>query len=122
MQTTSAGKLQMGVGDGANTGGEGTTFTTGSTTLSTNTWYHLAFIYNGSDCKAYLNGSEELNAVLETSITGNANAFEIGRLYFSSTYYYATGDIANVGVWSGLALSAAQVGSLYNNGLGLRYY
>lgn len=62
-------------------GVDGTSFVTGSTSLSSNTWYHVAVTWtNGTGAVAfYLNGSPDGTGTSKTSVTSNTGAFEIGK-------------------------------------------
>lgn len=50
---------------------------TGSTTLSSNTWYHMALVRNGSTHTIYINGTSQGSYTNSASVTG-INSFRIG--------------------------------------------
>ena len=72
--------------------------------LSTGTWYHMAFVRNGSSHKLYINGTEYLSATSSASIA-KTRAAGIGCLYYSagSSNYWFNGYIQDVRVTKGLA-------------------
>ena len=53
----------------ADIGGSWGVVATGSTSLTTNQWYHLAFVRNGSSFKIYVDGVEDASATNSGSIT-----------------------------------------------------
>ena len=75
---------------------------TGSTALSTNTWYHLAFVRNGSDWRIYVNGVSDGSATISDSIPDSSANFQIGSL--SSLSRYFSGYISNLRVVKGTAV------------------
>ena len=58
----------------------------GTTTLATSTWYHLAWVYNGSNVKMYVNGS--LEATITESGTFADTALDIASAA-QNNYYWA---------------------------------
>jgi len=61
----------------AHIGGSWSAVVSGSTTLSADTWYHLAYVRNGSSFKIYVNGVEDGSATNSNAITdpsSDANA------------------------------------------------
>lgn len=88
---------------------------TGSTTLSSNTWYFVTITYDGVNVKMYLNGVSDATPI-STSIslfTASVNT-EIGKRASSQ---YFNGLVDEVGFWN-RALTATEVGILYAGGLG----
>ena len=55
----------------------------GNTTLSNNTWYHIAATYDGATMKIYINGVLDAS-VAQTGTFTASSTFEIGRNYASS--------------------------------------
>ena len=72
--------------------------------LSTGTWYHMAFVRNGSSHKVYINGTEYLSATSSGSIV-KTRAAGIGAFYYGSgsVNYAFYGYIQDVRVTKGLA-------------------
>jgi hypothetical protein len=98
----------IGYGGGANI--------TSTTTLSTNTWYHLAATYDGTTVKIYLNGS------LDTTGTPSLSSFTytatyIGELYWSqaTASRHFEGYIDEVSLFN-TALDSANIQAMYNAG------
>lgn len=79
---------------------------TGSTTLNSDTWYHIAATYNGSNLTLYLNGEYETSAIKSLDTTDseiNIGAFNIvGSDMFGyaewTNYFY--GDIDEIRIWN----------------------
>jgi hypothetical protein len=86
-------------------------------TLSTNTWYFVTCIINGSSSYMYINGVLEASGTLQTHTSGTD--FWFGTNATNSGTYYS-GLIDEVGIWS-RALSSTEVTALYNGGVGLTY-
>jgi len=80
-----------------------------STTLTTGTWYHLAFTGNGTDLKCYINGTQEGG----TKTDGD---WSIGEFFRGGTSFYFDGDVDEIGLWTGTELSASDVLAIANLG------
>ncbi len=52
-----------------------------TTTLSTNTWYHVALVRTGGNVKVYINGTEEITTTTGGTTNFTAGNFVIGRPY-----------------------------------------
>jgi hypothetical protein len=96
-------------------------------TLSTNTWYHIGFTYDGSSLasgvKLYINGAAVVaDTILEDSLTStivSTAALFIGAR-FSTLAAQFEGRIDETGVW-GRALAGGEITTLYNGGSGITY-
>ncbi|MHC4498061.1 MAG: LamG-like jellyroll fold domain-containing protein [Planctomycetota bacterium] len=91
----------------------------GGTTLVTNTWYHVALVYNGTDLRLYLNGSLDENGALNplsysSGINNSSTAFAIGSQ--SNLGEYFDGQIDEVAVFD-RDLSADEIQEIYEKGL-----
>jgi len=87
----------------------------GLTTLKTNTWYFVAFEYNGTYQIGYLGVSGQLVKVdAAESINTGTSPFYIG--YWTVRQYF-NGNIADVQVYN-TALSANGIQALYQGGIG----
>ena len=86
---------------------------TTNTGLSSNTWHHLAFVYNGSQgfAKIYINGSEAptSSATIPSSIYSNTEDFHIGAYYSDSLLF--DGKIDEVAIFD----TALNAGQIYND-------
>ena len=87
---------------------------TGTTTLSSNNWYHVAGVRNGVTNQVWLNGVKEFETnnapgsiTTDTYTIGNAGG---STTYWTPTYY--AGRIDEVAVWT-RALSAVDISELY---------
>src|SRR5574337_456611 len=84
-----------------------------TTVLSTSTWYHVAFVYDGTDMRLYLNGSLDCTPVSYSSGIYNGTAdFCIG-IASDKTSHRINGIVDDVAVWN-RALSSTEVTALYN--------
>jgi hypothetical protein len=97
------------------------------TSISTNTWYHIGFTYDGSSSasgvKLYINGAAVVaDTILEDSLTATivstASLFIGAR--FSTFASQFKGRIDETGVWSRV-LTASEITQLYNSGSALAY-
>lgn len=96
--------------------------TTGAT-LTTNTWYHLAGTYNGTNMVTYVNGV--INAT--TNLSGAIDYSQSGDLVFGCDSPYESGEtegfsgvLDDVRIYN-RALTAQEIGRLYDDGYGTAY-
>ena len=80
--------------------GSGPVEATGSTSLSLNTWYHIAMVRSGSTVTYYLNGVSD--ATMTTSFSQGTTGVTVGARYTGSTEYVA-GYIDDLRITKGLA-------------------
>jgi hypothetical protein len=84
-------------------------------TISMNQWYHLAFTYDGTTSKLYVNGEEKASSTTSAgAITSTAGNIYIGKPEFANHSF--TGSIDEVAIWDN-ALPAADILQHYQNGL-----
>jgi hypothetical protein len=74
-------------------GGSDITFS--GSTMSNNTWYHVALVRSGSTIKLYLNGTANATTITNSSSIGNGT-FTVG--FLSNGYGYFAGQISTVRV------------------------
>lgn len=60
---------------------------TGSTTLLSDTWYHIAGVFNGSTIKVYVNGSEDGSKSKTSKPTSSNEVVYIGSLLGTSVFF-----------------------------------
>jgi hypothetical protein len=63
----------------------------GTTTVATGTWYHLAFVRNGTSVKLYVNGVEEASNTLSANFNidvGDTTDSWVGGTAFGTDSYY----------------------------------
>lgn len=88
-----------------------------STYLSNRTWYHVAFVTNGSSVNAYVNGVDQ-GAFTTGSGGAVTSDLTTSNFYFNhneSTTPGFRGMIDEVGIWN-RALTSTEIGQLYNSG------
>lgn len=73
------------------------------TSLATGTWYHIAYTRNGATHIVYLNGAQD------STISSNNALTPANILLLSNTANPLNGRVAAVKLWSGVALSAAEI-------------
>jgi hypothetical protein len=73
------------------------------TNLSTGTWYHVAYTRSGSTHTVYLNGVSDASMSSTISLTPASIAI------ISNSANHLNGRVAHIKIWSGVALSAADI-------------
>ncbi|NTW31492.1 MAG: LamG domain-containing protein [Bacteroidetes bacterium] len=80
---------------------------------------HVVFVYDKTNYKTYINGSLwDTSGSYTHNINQTTDIPNIGSIV--GTYYFFTGAIDEVGIWS-RAISSCEINQLYNNGAGLQY-
>jgi hypothetical protein len=90
------------------------------TSISTATWYHVVFTWDGTNGKIYLNNGSPATTATFTSLNSSTAAQAIGNRSAGVSTGYFDGIIDEVAFWS-RAISAAEVAEIYNGGAGLAY-
>ena len=74
--------------------------------LSTGTWYHMAFVYTGAVANIYVNGSSVGAAAYNSWITGTPSTpgFYVGRRWDTSSQPYFNGYLTNFRFVNGVAV------------------
>lgn len=80
--------------------------------LSTNTWYHLAGVYDGSDMKLYIDGKLDKSQSQSGTLTTTTNPFTLGGT--SSSGRYLDGRMDEVRIWSVARTQAEIAGNMCN--------
>ena len=86
-------------------------------TLSASTWYHIAFVHDGTDVTLYLNGSSQgtKTGANTANNTFKGNNLVIGRYNSLPGTYNWNGLIDEVSLFDS-ALSASDITAMYNSG------
>ena len=95
------------------------TTVTWASALSTGTWYFVAGEWDGTNIKLSLNGATFQTTSFSGPIHSNAQPLDIGLIGGSGNPL--DGNIDEVGIWMGRALTQTEVGQLYNGGAGLPF-
>lgn len=90
---------------------------TGSTNLSTYTWYHVAATLSGNDIIIYLNGSQDGSGTLSRSSFSTSTTYIGGETALTADGFNPfDGLIDEFSVFNSV-LSASQIASIYNSGV-----
>ena len=81
-----------------------TTAVTAGSSLSLNTWYHLAYVYTGSSATIYANGTSIGTASISSWTTASQATFYVGRRWDTTGGTYHTGYISNFRLVIGTAV------------------
>ena len=54
----------------------------GSTTLSDDTWYHIAMVFSGTNLKVFINGTQDINVTMNEPEFDSNSRFSIGSSYW----------------------------------------
>ena len=84
------------------------TVVTDPNSISSETWYHLALVYDGTNLIVYINGTEAGSTGASGQITNEFVPLYVGRLVFQTTNFDLDGQADEVGLWS-LALTSEQI-------------
>lgn len=92
---------------------------TGTTNISTGTWYHIVVTYDGTNLRMYNNGTLETTTAFTSDVTDGTSVFEVGRSAGVGGGYW-DGIIDEIGLWK-RELSQDEITDLYNAGAGLPF-
>jgi hypothetical protein len=81
----------------------------GGTALKSNTWYHVAFTYDGTTMKTYVNGKPDREAKIGGDFTVDKQPFTIGS--YKGENYYWKGTIDEVAI-SNVARSEKEINAM----------
>jgi len=73
------------------------------TSLSTNTWYHIALVWDGSETRVYLDGIKSTASNTSSPAWNNGLTARIGRHYDNYDGFYWDGQITDVRITEGVA-------------------
>ncbi|MBF0491558.1 MAG: FG-GAP repeat protein [Deltaproteobacteria bacterium] len=103
----SSGKLEANTLSGSSLAG-----VTGTTTVSANTWHHVAAVYDGTNIKVYLDGVLDGSAADTINPTDGASELRIGKYGIDGLAGELNTVIDEVAIYKG-ALNASDVNALY---------
>jgi len=93
---------------------------TGTTTISTGTWYHVVAVYDSSasNLKTYINGTLDIDTTVSTNFNTTIGNNIIGSGKFSGGAYtnFFNGKIAQPAIWNNRTLSSTEVSAIYTAG------
>lgn len=92
----------------------------GSTSLSTNTWYHVCATYDGNTLSLYVNGNLDASTSKSGLFMPSADWWLGAESLAGGNPNSLNGQLDEVGIWN-RALSSDEITKLYNNGGGLTY-
>ena len=84
-----------------------------NTSISADTWYHVAVIFTSGSSQVYFNGADKGSKSITTN-TVNYTATNIGGMRYSTANYF-NGNIDEVAVFAS-ALSSSNITAIYNSG------
>jgi len=84
------------------TGGGRLDLSTGNNVVTTNTWYHIAFCYDGSTMRTFINGTQQASASTSFGKPSNSSITRIGRSAANDPTSATT--VSNLRVVKGTAL------------------
>lgn len=96
--------------------GSGTGAITSGTNFSTGTLYHIAFVYNGTTHKMYVNGVEDATTSY-SSANLTAGAIAIGAFHDGSGYYF-DGILDDWAIFDRV-LTPAEIKTIYQGGIAI---
>jgi len=86
--------------------------------LSTNTWYLVAFGWDGTNKWLSVNAGTRDTAAVGSWVAGTSTELDIGRRSYSGFPTTMDGAVDGIGWWSGHDLSDAELAEIYNSGSG----
>jgi hypothetical protein len=85
-----------------------------SATIPVGTWHHVAYTYNGSEVKLYVDGVLNASRMLTGPIQQNTRPLKIGTVY--QNYAFFVGLIDEVAIYNNI-LSESELNGHYENGM-----
>lgn len=88
-----------------------------TTAISDTDWHHVAFTYDGTTEKGYLDGTEDATQDVSTAFTGTGGNMMLGGVsdYSASDF---VGELDDIRIYNGTCLDATAIAALYNSGDG----
>lgn len=99
-------------------GGFGGSWTGGGwdTVLKMDRWYHLAWVYDGSTHRLYIDGVQESTTYADSGATAGGQKVMLGARKFTAPELFFDGQMDDTRIYS-RALSANEVSQVYNLGI-----
>ncbi|MGD8457414.1 MAG: SpvB/TcaC N-terminal domain-containing protein, partial [Anaerolineales bacterium] len=94
---------------------------TGTSEISTSTWYHLVVTYDdaGNSASCYINNASKSFSVVNAEVSWGTTALTVGRNFTTQNFYH-DGLLDELAVYDRV-LTTPEVAQLYNSGDGLTY-
>ncbi|MFC2152862.1 LamG domain-containing protein, partial [Bacteroidota bacterium] len=92
--------------------------TVSSSDVPLNQWFHIAFVWDQSTCKVYINGAEKASGNCTAAPYHPHISVKVG--HYSNTNYSYDGSLDELGIWE-KALSETEISELYNSGNAIAY-
>ncbi len=92
---------------------------TSTATLTSGVWTHLAFTYDNSNLKIYINGTLDSTVSGSGTINNTTNDTTFGA-YSSLGSLWLNGSLDEIGIWN-TSLTALEINKIYNAGRGNSY-
>jgi hypothetical protein len=111
------GRVAIGIKDGGIKYQDGNSgWLTILSSVSTDTWYHVAITYDHSSttAKAYLNGSEVVSTSVTIAVPSTGGGLYLGQ--FGSSAGYWDGEVSRVRIYNS-ALGSSDITALYNESI-----
>jgi hypothetical protein len=89
-----------------------------ATTLNTNTWYHVAMVYSGTNLSGYVNGVLDGTEAVSGALQASDDSLKIGAYSPVNGYYskgFFPGQLDEISLYR-RALSASEIAALYTAG------
>ena len=93
---------------------------TGATSLAANRWYLGVCTYDGTNVRAYLDGSIDATTALNGPLAVFSEPLQVGAAFdtnFNSPTLFLTGQIAELAIWN-RAITPSEIRTLYRIGPG----
>lgn len=85
------------------------------TTLNSNTWYHVAMVYDGSEVIGYVNGAADGFLTVTGAVHTSSNPVRLGSYSPSASFGFFPGSLDEISVYD-RALSALEIQQIYDAG------
>jgi len=101
LSVSPAGKLSAFLGNGNGVSPTGTSYT-GTTTVTTSAWHHVALVKTGATCKGFLDGAQEWSSAAATMYEGSKSLL-VGYQVGQPSGTYINGYVDDLRITKGVA-------------------